>query len=549
MKKENFTLRLTAVLASLAIHLFLAWFFVTIEFSVYREEPKPVIITIKPLPPGKLAFPVLQKKLPLNRVKKDIVLGKEQGHPRGGSGVSPASPLTEPITSASGASPVLTASGNNAGQGANGDSGAASNDLAGTPRLKAPFDAKHYLKPETLQDMFRDQDKKRSAGNSRYAPPAYAGNSAAGDIEGDIIIDEDGKDYFQRKGFDISPWAQDIAARINKNWTLFSIIPVSGKAEVGIALKVDRKGQLKAADLRNSSSVQALDQSALNAIVLTRPLPPLPEEFRGDELNAYLLFNYVFPEEELEELDLKKMKAGTPESDEAILKFGLVKSGFTADTHLPSEITLGVVSAENAHFRLLSGENTVAGGAMQKGFNFIKIPAHKLFTASGVHVYTLDIKTPNRQYRRDIFMEIERRDPENSGQVNQAVKETGFGLAIFIENQLLAYHKKSVRREELSVINQSRKEFELERSGRRPPDPHNMNGEKYRQASLPVLLLPMLAYKHLVKPGIEKKPTLTPKVYPQLAKTCLIINSAGQKKPVEIKITVRLSNIQPPNRS
>ena len=80
--------------------------------------------------------------------------------------------------------------------------------------------------------------------------------------------------------------------RVKKN-SIFP--PVTGyglKGMVGIYVLIERGGSLGQIHIRKTSGIRPFDQAAFNAIELSTPLPPLPDDFPCDDLPAYLLFYY-----------------------------------------------------------------------------------------------------------------------------------------------------------------------------------------------------------------------------------------------------------------
>lgn len=79
--------------------------------------------------------------------------------------------------------------------------------------------------------------------------------------------------------------------RVSENW-----IPPYGAFEseskrVVIAFRIDRQGSQYAARVEESSGNILLDQSALRAVIVSSPFPPLPEGFSGTSLGVYFGFS------------------------------------------------------------------------------------------------------------------------------------------------------------------------------------------------------------------------------------------------------------------
>jgi len=99
------------------------------------------------------------------------------------------------------------------------------------------------------------------------------------------------KTTFHTAGYDISPWAEKVVNKIQKNWMIPSQ-KMSSKGLVGISVIVEKNGELSSIQMVNSSSIQALDETALRAIRMSSPFPDLPDDFPNKNLEAYLEFLY-----------------------------------------------------------------------------------------------------------------------------------------------------------------------------------------------------------------------------------------------------------------
>jgi hypothetical protein len=72
----------------------------------------------------------------------------------------------------------------------------------------------------------------------------------------------------------------------------------------------------------------------------------------------------------------------------------------------------------------------------------------------------------------------------------------------------------------------------------RPPDPLDIEGKSFERASLPILALPLMAYKYL-KPKLKKKKKKIVKTFNNMSVTYLI-EVDGVEKPLDASITLRL---------
>ena len=101
--------------------------------------------------------------------------------------------------------------------------------------------------------------------------------------------------FFDTQGFDLGPWANRVVAIVKRNW----IIPVTAelglRGIVGVSFQVDRSGRILNPTIISSSTIPSYDQSALNALIASSPLPPLPPDFPRQVLPGVFRFYYNVP--------------------------------------------------------------------------------------------------------------------------------------------------------------------------------------------------------------------------------------------------------------
>lgn len=225
-----------------------------------------------------------------------------------------------------------------------------------------------------------------------------------------------------------------------------------------------------------------------------------------------------------------------------VVQTGLLKDSSFKGSALPKYLTLAVEMGMSTNYRLVYGEKVVSAGIMQKGFNFIELPAAPLFERSGTHLFTLGLKAGDLIVQKEIVLDIKCRYPENSGQMKPQVRKSGFGVAMFIENRLVAYHKKSVKIRSLSFMETDKMMRNADRLTGRPPNPLDIEEKSLQRASIPVLAIPMLAYKHFVKPKLKKKKKVI-KTFTHLEATFLKKDQDDIENPLDVEITMRVMNL------
>ncbi len=95
-------------------------------------------------------------------------------------------------------------------------------------------------------------------------------------------------------GVDFRPYLIQILSMVRRNW--FAVMPESAKlgrrGKVSIQFAVDRLGRVPKLVIVGPSGTDALDRAAVAGISASNPFPPLPPEFRGQQVR--LQFNFLY---------------------------------------------------------------------------------------------------------------------------------------------------------------------------------------------------------------------------------------------------------------
>ena len=98
-------------------------------------------------------------------------------------------------------------------------------------------------------------------------------------------------------GVDFRPYLIRVLANVRKNW--FSIMPESAKlgrrGRVAIQFSIDRRGGVPKLVIVAGSGADPLDRAAVAGISASTPFPPLPPDFRGDQIRLQFTFSYNMP--------------------------------------------------------------------------------------------------------------------------------------------------------------------------------------------------------------------------------------------------------------
>jgi TonB family protein len=95
-------------------------------------------------------------------------------------------------------------------------------------------------------------------------------------------------------GVDFKPYLIRILALVRQNW--FAVIPESARLGnrglVQLQFIIDRNGQVPKLVIATPSGSQALDRAAVAGISASVPFPPLPNEFKGQQIRLQFAFKY-----------------------------------------------------------------------------------------------------------------------------------------------------------------------------------------------------------------------------------------------------------------
>ena len=286
-------------LISLLIHLLFFLLILTLRFPVLELEVKPQIIQIVPLSPPL----TLRRPLPAPAavyVRPFVLQGGARGKGRGPvsgkaagtkTGLPPGSiskknseATTPPVAPTPGAA-------------------AAALPGSGLPSVSG-HRSKLTIDLERISQRLREQQ----AAGERSDNPAFAADQPVESLPfsdpaaggGDVSPSGDGTSshafggnaFFDSRGYDITPWAKRMVYRVKKNWIFPPVSEFGLKGVVGIYLLIRRDGAIENVHIRKTSGIRPFDQAAFNAIELSLPLPPLPDDFPHKDLPAYLLFYY-----------------------------------------------------------------------------------------------------------------------------------------------------------------------------------------------------------------------------------------------------------------
>ena len=97
------------------------------------------------------------------------------------------------------------------------------------------------------------------------------------------------------QGVDFRPYLIRVLAAVRRNW--FAVIPESARlgnqrGRVLVQFAIDRQGRVPKLVISVPSGSQPLDRAAVAGISASNPFPPLPTEFKGEQIRLQFTFSY-----------------------------------------------------------------------------------------------------------------------------------------------------------------------------------------------------------------------------------------------------------------
>jgi TonB family protein len=95
-------------------------------------------------------------------------------------------------------------------------------------------------------------------------------------------------------GVDFRPYLLQILSTVRRNW--FAVMPESAKlgrrGNVALQFAIGRDGSVLKIVFASNSGADSLDRAAVASISMSHPFPPLPPEFRGNQIRLQFTFQY-----------------------------------------------------------------------------------------------------------------------------------------------------------------------------------------------------------------------------------------------------------------
>jgi len=98
-------------------------------------------------------------------------------------------------------------------------------------------------------------------------------------------------------GVDFRPYLVRVLAAVRRNW--FAVMPESARmgmrGRAVIQFAIAKNGSVPKLIIHTPSGSEHLDRAAVAGISASNPFPPLPDEFRGNQIRLQLVFAYNLP--------------------------------------------------------------------------------------------------------------------------------------------------------------------------------------------------------------------------------------------------------------
>jgi TonB family protein len=96
------------------------------------------------------------------------------------------------------------------------------------------------------------------------------------------------------QGVDFKPYLIQVLTAVRRNW--FAVIPESARygrrGKVLIQFIIDRHGAVPKLVIADSSGIESFDRAAVAGVSASYPFPPLPADYKGDQIRLQLAFTY-----------------------------------------------------------------------------------------------------------------------------------------------------------------------------------------------------------------------------------------------------------------
>jgi TonB family protein len=157
------------------------------------------------------------------------------------------------------------------------------------PAVKPTEDTGVKLSPPKVKKTPQPEKRVEPPPKTESAAPSLpAERVGAAGLRGDVSVD--------MGNFEYTYYLVLIRNRIAANWSPPAGISTGGnRVRVVVYFRVGRGGELSDVRIESVSGVEFFDRSALRAVTLSDPMPPLPLGFAGGDLGVHFGFEWESP--------------------------------------------------------------------------------------------------------------------------------------------------------------------------------------------------------------------------------------------------------------
>ncbi len=132
--------------------------------------------------------------------------------------------------------------------------------------------------------------KKKPAEAQEETPPPALPYTAVGNagLRGQVAVDA--------RDFEFTYYLMLVRNKIAQNWSPPSgMVPGAAATRAVVTFRIGRDGTVTGVQLESGSGVDFFDRTAVRAVVLSDPLPPLPLAYSGGDLGVHFGFEIGGP--------------------------------------------------------------------------------------------------------------------------------------------------------------------------------------------------------------------------------------------------------------
>jgi TonB family protein len=165
------------------------------------------------------------------------------------------------------------------------------------PKVEPPAPPKlDEVKPVEDEGVKLEPEKKKKKVEPKeetpaptHSPPMALPSAPAGTagLRGDVSVDG--------ANFEFTYYLVLVRNKIASNWAPPAGLAGGQKVRVVVYFKIARGGEVAGAAIETGSGVEFFDRSAMRAVMLSDPLPPLPLGYSGSQLGIHFGFDWAAP--------------------------------------------------------------------------------------------------------------------------------------------------------------------------------------------------------------------------------------------------------------